>query len=208
LPQPLHRILPWGFFAAIALAAVLLLPSCVRKEADKQDPDIGSFRCIALSDLNGAPYGLLGDDCTDGPGWGAATLNDTERGFLSFPDTSDLSGTQATPVSGLALWPNPGAAGASWQLFLTGVEPDRIVRLSLALVDESFQVRLRWQGKRSAQDLLALQIPPGLAAGTYCRLYYRVEYQGMSAPFEGYGNLLVCRPDFSPGLSPLPGGCL
>jgi hypothetical protein len=207
LPKVPRRFLSLKLLAATALAVILLLPSCLRKEQDQQDPDIGSFRCIALTDLNGAPYGLLGDACADGPGWGAATLNDAEKGFLAFPDTSNLSGTQATPVSGMAFWPNPGAVGASWQLFLTGVEPDRVVRLSLALVDESFQVRLRWQGKRPASDLLALQIPPDLAPGTHCRLYYRVEYQGMSAPFEGYGNVLVCRPDFSPGLTPLPEGC-
>jgi hypothetical protein len=207
LPKAPRRYLSLELLAATALAVILLLPSCLRKEQDQQDPDIGSFRCIALTDLNGAPYGLLGDACADGPGWGRATLNSTERGFLTFPDTVSLVGTQATPISDVALWPNPGAVGASWQLLLLGVDPGRLVRLSVALVNESLQVLLRRQWEGPADLPLALQIPPDMAPGTHYRLYYRVEYQGMSAPFEGYGNVLVCRPDFSPGLTPLPEGC-
>lgn len=173
--------------AIIALG--IILAGCKKTIETPQKLD---FSCIKLSDELGVSLGTHG--CANSNDGNHTTLTATEAAYFSGNDTSFLQGTVSVPITEIPQYPNPVMEGADFRLILRSPAPGNLIKLQLAIIDESKNTLFQYVGNLESNVSLAIEVPSDkFVKGSYYRVYYRVSALGAPIIFEGYNNFLVCK---------------
>jgi hypothetical protein len=192
------------FFLLIALFGV---SGCQNKETAPTTTTL-DFSCIQRFDVQGQSEGTHGS-CATFDDWRNIKLSPEESAYLSFTDTINTSGTNATDIKGIAFFPNPVMMDGVFSLILLNDGKQERVKLRLAIVDESRNTIQQLSLSTSTDKTLAIQIPKEkYKTGSYYRLYYRASTAANPLLFEGYGNFLVCKSVIVLGKQTIEKDCL
>lgn len=85
-------------------------------------------------------------------------------------------------------------AGTSFRIQILSPSPGNLIKLQLAIIDESKNILFQYAGNVDSNASLSIAVPTDkFSKGSYYRVYYRVSALGAPIIFEGHSIFLICR---------------